>query len=133
MAVLDIWGVIMGMAGWEEGRPLVGSREVERSEVLEGLFVDGEWGACLRVMLLFRSITDGWEFFTRTTFPSDGVQSAVRVHDGADSSRVARSGPDHFAVCVSHLDCCSTVEGRAAVEEDGVFFVCIAGVYEIGV
>ncbi|MCJ1451137.1 hypothetical protein MMC28_001472 [Mycoblastus sanguinarius] len=41
VAVLDIWGVIMGMAGWEEGRPLVGSREVERSEVLEGLFVDG--------------------------------------------------------------------------------------------
>ena len=42
VAVLDIWSIIMAKAGWREGEPLVGSKNVARNEVLEGLLIDGE-------------------------------------------------------------------------------------------
>ena len=42
VAVLDIWSIMMAKAGWREGEPLVGSKEVARNEVLEGLLIDGK-------------------------------------------------------------------------------------------
>ncbi|KAK5050540.1 hypothetical protein LTR84_003821 [Exophiala bonariae] len=44
--VLDLWTVFMTKAGWTpddaaQGRPLVGSRDAPRSEVLDGLLSDG--------------------------------------------------------------------------------------------
>lgn len=43
VAVTDLWGAFMAVAGWRDGQgqPLAGSREVERNEKLEGLFTDG--------------------------------------------------------------------------------------------
>lgn len=41
VVVLDIWSIFMAMTGWKEGEPLVGSKKVARSEVLEQLLVDG--------------------------------------------------------------------------------------------
>jgi isoamyl acetate esterase len=40
--VVDLWHAFMAKAGWREGDPLTGSREVERSKVLETLLMDGE-------------------------------------------------------------------------------------------
>ena len=41
VAVLDIWSIFMAMTGWKEGEPLVGSKKVARSEILEKLLADG--------------------------------------------------------------------------------------------
>lgn len=43
VAVLDVWSVFMARAGWKEGEPLIGSKELARNEVLEKLLVDGEF------------------------------------------------------------------------------------------
>ncbi|KAL9098119.1 MAG: hypothetical protein Q9163_006162 [Psora crenata] len=40
IAVLDLWSIIMAKTGWKEGHPLVGSKEVPRSEVLKRTLVD---------------------------------------------------------------------------------------------
>lgn len=42
VTVLDIWSIMMAKAGWKEGEPLVGSKHVERSKILDDLLVDGE-------------------------------------------------------------------------------------------
>ena len=42
MVVLDVWSIFMAEAGWKEGEPLVGSKEIARNEVLEKLLSDGE-------------------------------------------------------------------------------------------
>jgi isoamyl acetate esterase len=41
LPVVDLWQAFMSRAGWKEGDPLTGSRDVERSEVLESLLMDG--------------------------------------------------------------------------------------------
>ncbi|KAI9874667.1 MAG: hypothetical protein M1830_009430 [Pleopsidium flavum] len=41
VVVLDLWSVFMGEAGWKDGMPLIGSKKVERSEVLGELLHDG--------------------------------------------------------------------------------------------
>ncbi|KAL2047086.1 hypothetical protein N7G274_001105 [Stereocaulon virgatum] len=41
ITVLDIWSIMMAKAGWKEGEPLVGSKQVERSKILDDLLVDG--------------------------------------------------------------------------------------------
>ena len=41
VTVLDIWSIFMKMTGWQDGEPLVGSKKVARSEILENLLVDG--------------------------------------------------------------------------------------------
>lgn len=40
--VLDVWSIFMEKAGWKEGEPLVGSKKIARSEILEKLLNDGE-------------------------------------------------------------------------------------------
>lgn len=42
VVVLDIWSIFMAKAGWKDGDPLVGSKKVARSEVLENLLADGK-------------------------------------------------------------------------------------------
>lgn len=42
LAVLEIWSIFMAKAGWKKGEPLVGSKKVARSKVLDNLLVDGE-------------------------------------------------------------------------------------------
>lgn len=42
VAVLDVWSIFMAKTGWKAGEPLVGSKEVARNKVLDGLLVDGE-------------------------------------------------------------------------------------------
>ena len=41
VVILDLWSVLMAMTGWKEGEPLIGSKKVARSEVLDQLLVDG--------------------------------------------------------------------------------------------
>lgn len=43
VAVFDIWSIIMAKAGWKPGQPLIGSKKVARSEVLDNLLVDGQY------------------------------------------------------------------------------------------
>jgi len=42
VVVLDLWSIVMGEAGWKKGMPLVGSKKVQRSEVLGELLHDGK-------------------------------------------------------------------------------------------
>jgi lysophospholipase L1-like esterase len=42
VAVLDVWSIMMAKTGWKKGEPVVGSKKVERSMVLDDLLVDGE-------------------------------------------------------------------------------------------
>ena len=39
--VVDLWGAFMAAAGWKEGQPLVGSRDVPNLEEFSRLFTDG--------------------------------------------------------------------------------------------
>jgi isoamyl acetate esterase len=39
--VLDMWSLFMAKAGWKEGEPLPGSRDVPKSQVLAELMYDG--------------------------------------------------------------------------------------------
>ncbi|KAL1964988.1 hypothetical protein VTN77DRAFT_6188 [Rasamsonia byssochlamydoides] len=39
--VVDIWTAFMKAAGWQEGQPLAGSKDIPRNDILEGLFTDG--------------------------------------------------------------------------------------------
>jgi lysophospholipase L1-like esterase len=41
--VADLWPAFMKTTGWEEGQPLVGSRDAPNSETLSGLLTDGKW------------------------------------------------------------------------------------------
>ncbi|RMJ27916.1 hypothetical protein PHISP_01184 [Aspergillus sp. HF37] len=41
VAVVDLWGAFMRVAGWDEGKPLDGSKEVPENEKLAGLLTDG--------------------------------------------------------------------------------------------
>lgn len=41
--VLDVWGLFMKLAGWGGGEVLSGSVKGGKSDVLEGLLVDGEF------------------------------------------------------------------------------------------
>jgi len=43
VVVLDIWSLFMAKAGWKAGEPLIGSKKVARSEVLDKLLVDGQY------------------------------------------------------------------------------------------
>lgn len=43
MPVADIWSRFMKEAGWREGQPLVGSREVPNSEKLQSFLTDGSF------------------------------------------------------------------------------------------
>ena len=55
VAVLDIWSIMMAKAGWREGQPLPGSKDVERNEVLEGMLIDGEQttqALCMLIILI---------------------------------------------------------------------------------
>lgn len=40
--VVDLWMAFMKAAGWEEGQPLTGSKDVERNETLRKLLSDGK-------------------------------------------------------------------------------------------
>lgn len=42
LAVLDIWSIFMAKAGWKKGEPLVGSKKVARSKILDSFLVDGK-------------------------------------------------------------------------------------------
>ncbi|CAI7595673.1 unnamed protein product [Penicillium glandicola] len=39
--VVDLWSAFMKTAGWKEGEPLIGARDVPQSEALASLFTDG--------------------------------------------------------------------------------------------
>jgi isoamyl acetate esterase len=41
LPVVDLWQAFMSKAGWKEGEPLTGSRDLERNEVLDNLLRDG--------------------------------------------------------------------------------------------
>jgi len=43
VVVFDIWSLFMAKAGWNAGEPLVGSKKVPRSEILDKLLVDGQF------------------------------------------------------------------------------------------
>lgn len=40
--VVDLWAAFMASAGWKEGQPLIGSRDVPNLEEFCRLFADGE-------------------------------------------------------------------------------------------
>ncbi|KAJ6136400.1 hypothetical protein N7512_001560 [Penicillium capsulatum] len=40
--VVDVWAAFMASAGWKEGQPLIGSRDVPDLEEFNCLFTDGE-------------------------------------------------------------------------------------------
>lgn len=42
LAVVDLWSIFMAKAGWEHGKPLIGSKSVQRSKVLGSLLSDGK-------------------------------------------------------------------------------------------
>lgn len=42
VAVLDVWSILMAKTGWKSGEPLIGSKKVARSSVLDDLLADGE-------------------------------------------------------------------------------------------
>ena len=42
LPVVDLWTLFMNAAGWEEGQPLTGSKEVARNDVLGRLLADGK-------------------------------------------------------------------------------------------
>ncbi|KAL4878207.1 SGNH hydrolase-type esterase domain-containing protein [Aspergillus karnatakaensis] len=41
--VIDLWSAFMRSVGWEDGQPLVGSRDVPNNEAFDGLFTDGTY------------------------------------------------------------------------------------------
>lgn len=41
--VVDIWSAFMKTTGWQEGQPLIGSRNAPSNETFAGLFTDGTW------------------------------------------------------------------------------------------
>jgi len=41
LVVLDLWTAMMKKAGWEDGQPLIGSKDLERSPLFEELMHDG--------------------------------------------------------------------------------------------
>lgn len=43
VVVLDVWTLFMTKAGWKPGEPLIGSKKIARSEVLDKLLVDGQY------------------------------------------------------------------------------------------
>ena len=55
VVVLDIWSIFMKMTGWQDGEPLVGSKKVARSQVLDNLLVDGTFDVNLRCQQLTRN------------------------------------------------------------------------------
>lgn len=42
LPVVDLWHAFMSKTGWKVGDPLIGSKDVERNEVLETLLRDGK-------------------------------------------------------------------------------------------
>lgn len=40
--VVDLWTAFMSSAGWKEGQPLIGSREVPNLDEFSRLFTDGK-------------------------------------------------------------------------------------------
>jgi len=42
LAVVDLWSIFMAKTGWKHGKPLTGSKSVERSKVLGTLLSDGK-------------------------------------------------------------------------------------------
>ena len=52
LPVVDLWQAFMAKAGWKEGEPLTGSKDVERNEVLENLLRDGICSTQFSVLLL---------------------------------------------------------------------------------
>lgn len=40
--VVDIWSALMRAAGWREGEPLAGSKDIGENERLAALLSDGE-------------------------------------------------------------------------------------------
>ena len=44
--VVDLWTTFMRAAGWREGQPLIGSRDVAPSRVMASLLSDGTRGLC---------------------------------------------------------------------------------------
>lgn len=47
LEVLDLWSIFMERAGWKEGQPLPGSKEVPGNQVLQELLCDGKSGTYL--------------------------------------------------------------------------------------
>lgn len=43
VAVLDLWSIIMLEAGWKDGQPLPGSKDLAKSEYLGSLLRDGKY------------------------------------------------------------------------------------------
>lgn len=41
LAVLDLWSIFMKHAGWKEGQPLAGSKNVPENRALQSLLRDG--------------------------------------------------------------------------------------------
>lgn len=39
--VVDLWSAFMQTTGWQEGQPLIGSRDAPNNETFAGLFTDG--------------------------------------------------------------------------------------------
>lgn len=42
--VVELWSAFMKPTGWEEGQPLIGSRDAPNNEIFAGLFTDGACG-----------------------------------------------------------------------------------------
>lgn len=53
LPVVDLWHAFMAKAGWKEEEPLIGSEDVENSEVLENLLRDG-----MRILVLSAEADD---------------------------------------------------------------------------
>lgn len=51
--VADIWTAFMKAAGWQDGQPLAGSKEIPKNDILESLLTDGAFSgfASMRVRL----------------------------------------------------------------------------------
>lgn len=98
IVVLDIWSIFMAMTGWKEGDPLIGSKKVARSEVLEKLLADGKFHD--EDIHIISPLLNS----ERIAFSPSGLQGHVYVCNGSDSPEMAGSVPRECTFRLSHMD-----------------------------
>lgn len=99
--VVDLWTAFMTSAGWNEGQPLIGSREVPNLDQFSGLFTDGKhvlFSAVSGILTLYRSaFNPGW------------LSHCVQRNHGDDPTELAGSRPGSTPICVSWMGRCTEI------------------------
>ncbi|KAH8703772.1 GDSL Lipase/Acylhydrolase family protein [Talaromyces proteolyticus] len=75
---VDIWSAFMREAGWEQGRALKGSLEVQKNEVLQSLLYDGLHLSADGYRLLYREVRD----VIHQSFPNQTPEKLPMVFAG---------------------------------------------------